>query len=401
MTKNVILITGIPQGEYFELAKNLEDKYDLIYYEDIKDALSLYEMIFSKINTIIYFPDKVNIEENKKIISKFKAINPLAEIIIITHGKAVEKAVECMKAGAADYLIKPYSKAILLSKLNLAAETENAYTRLKQVMGKQLTNQNIVGRKMKDIIDNLISKIIKGEIISGKEIKKTLDIQLPAKVLKEIIKKPKVLIVEDDKHFGPFLKKIVGFDFAVDLAEDGATAMNLLKKNNNYDVIILDIFLPDISGEKLLPKLKEISSNFEVIVLTAYKIVDIAVDTLQHGALDYVNKPVDEEELLAKIRKAVRSRLLKLILPNLSEEIISETLPKEKRIKVLEDLYLKKKKANKPFCMGDIYLFFPGLKDSMIAEDKVISRKTLDDGLLLYIEKIENKIAKPRKKVNK
>lgn len=111
------------------------------------------------------------------------------------------------------------------------------------------------------------------------------------------MKNKKILIVDDDVHIGNMLQELLtqnGYETA--RAYSGTEALYVLK-NSSFDLVLLDLMLPGINGEDLLPMIKDIP----VIILSAKLGVDNKVDMLMQGAADYVTKPFEPKELLARI----------------------------------------------------------------------------------------------------
>jgi len=116
----------------------------------------------------------------------------------------------------------------------------------------------------------------------------------------------KLLLIEDDKVLSKNIKKSLETErFAVDSAETLENA-HVAIEVNDYDCIILDIGLPDGSGFNLLEKLRGDDNKTPVVIVTARGEVDDRVKGLNLGADDYVPKPVDSTELVARIRAVIR-----------------------------------------------------------------------------------------------
>ncbi|MDE5873406.1 MAG: response regulator transcription factor [Lachnospiraceae bacterium] len=114
----------------------------------------------------------------------------------------------------------------------------------------------------------------------------------------------KVMIIDDDVYIGNMLKEALsneGYDSIQ--AYSGTEALLLLEKEEP-DVILLDLMLPGLSGEELLPKIK----NIPVIVVSAKIGIDDKVDLLLGGAADYITKPFEVRELMARIKVQLRNR---------------------------------------------------------------------------------------------
>ncbi|NNN09054.1 MAG: response regulator transcription factor [Acidimicrobiaceae bacterium] len=119
----------------------------------------------------------------------------------------------------------------------------------------------------------------------------------------------KVLVVEDDKGIVSFLVKGLRAEgYAPFVAENGVAAVDMLRTAiDPFDLILLDLGLPGMTGEEVLQRLRLRDSTLPVIILTAREGIGEKVRGLDLGANDYVTKPFAFEELLARIRAAIRS----------------------------------------------------------------------------------------------
>lgn len=118
----------------------------------------------------------------------------------------------------------------------------------------------------------------------------------------------KILIAEDDPDLGKQLSKILKEDYAVDLADDGEKALEFLNLYT-YDVIVLDLGLPLMDGLTVLRTLRDGASDNKtvpVLILSARSAASDRVDAIDRGADDFVTKPYDMEEVLARIRALAR-----------------------------------------------------------------------------------------------
>jgi two-component system, OmpR family, copper resistance phosphate regulon response regulator CusR len=117
----------------------------------------------------------------------------------------------------------------------------------------------------------------------------------------------RVLIVEDEKGILNFLKDgLKEENFAVDTAQDGNTGLEMAL-TNEYDVILLDWMIPGISGIEVCRRIRKENDSVPVIFLTAKDTLQDTVFGLESGANDYIKKPFEFEELLARIRVQLRS----------------------------------------------------------------------------------------------
>ncbi|MGC8595648.1 MAG: response regulator transcription factor [Candidatus Kryptoniota bacterium] len=112
----------------------------------------------------------------------------------------------------------------------------------------------------------------------------------------------RILLVEDDQSLQRTLKKLfITQHFAVDVTANGKEAI-FLAKTNDYDIVVLDLMLPDISGFEVCTELRKGSVNVPILMLTALDEVDNRIRGLDTGADDYLPKPFHAGELLARIR---------------------------------------------------------------------------------------------------
>lgn len=116
----------------------------------------------------------------------------------------------------------------------------------------------------------------------------------------------KLLVVEDDRTVGQYVKRgLEEAQYLTDWVTDGAEALAQLG-TTAYDLVVLDLRLPGLSGFEVLRTLRDRGQTMPVMVLTAQDSVDFKVDALRAGADDYLTKPFAFEELLARIEALSR-----------------------------------------------------------------------------------------------
>src|SRR3989339_815780 len=118
----------------------------------------------------------------------------------------------------------------------------------------------------------------------------------------------KVLIIDDDHGIRVSLSNILKLKEyrpnAAASAQEGITEIG----KTSYDVIILDMRLPDMNGLECLKVIKKNDPDIPVIMLTAYGDIKTAIEAMRSGAFDYLNKPISNDEILMVIEKAQRQR---------------------------------------------------------------------------------------------
>ncbi len=131
----------------------------------------------------------------------------------------------------------------------------------------------------------------------------------------------KILVVEDEPHVAEILLRILKeAGYKVTHESDGKIATTLIKQKK-YDLILLDVMLPYVNGDKILQNIREKSISTPVIMLTAIGTQESIVKNLNIGADDYIVKPFKVDELLARVNAVLR-RGLKVSKPEKSDEII-------------------------------------------------------------------------------
>lgn len=116
----------------------------------------------------------------------------------------------------------------------------------------------------------------------------------------------RVLLIEDERKVADFIARgLRAEDFAVDVAYDGLSGWELAA-SVDYDVIILDLLLPGLSGTELLCRLRRKGSKAAVLVLTARDATSDKVENFEAGADDYLTKPFAFAELLVRVKALLR-----------------------------------------------------------------------------------------------
>jgi DNA-binding response OmpR family regulator len=115
----------------------------------------------------------------------------------------------------------------------------------------------------------------------------------------------KILVVEDDHTIAQAIKEGLEETFAVDIAYEGEEGY-LSASNDDYDLLILDVMLPGLSGIEIAKKLRQESNHTRILMLTAKDNLSDKIRGLNTGADDYMVKPFSFEELLARVRALLR-----------------------------------------------------------------------------------------------
>jgi len=170
------------------------------------------------------------------------------------------------------------------------------------------------------IVIDLLIRYVSRRMREAKELKErlaALDIGLrldfthEAKSLKRVeVAKPyaRILAVDDEAIVLDSLRKIlVAAGYAIDTVESGREALGLVQRNK-YDFVFTDLKMPEMDGLDVVKGVKHFSPESDVIVITGYATIESAVNAMKYGAMDYVQKPFTEDELVDFTRKCLIRR---------------------------------------------------------------------------------------------
>ncbi len=158
-----------------------------------------------------------------------------------------------------------------------------------------------------------------------------LDFTREAKTLKRAeVENPKarILCVDDEGVILDSFRKILVLDgYAVDTVENGKQALGLIQ-THSYDFVFTDLKMPEMDGVEVTKAVKHIRPDIDVIIITGYATVETAVECMKYGAMDYVEKPFTEDELLEFTKKSLIKRedkISKMLKPKVQITQLKET----------------------------------------------------------------------------
>ena len=270
---------------------------DDIPYELIGDKGKVKEIINNLLTNAIKYTDQGSINLNIKCIND---TNKNISNIIIT-------CQDNRKGIKAEHISRLFNKFDRLDiEKNTTAEGTGlglAITKsLVEMMDGKINVQSQYGKGSLFMvqISQKISKLIKP--ITDKDVSKIYNVQNENTVL---YKGKKLLVVDDNKlNIKVARRALKDFNFVIDECYDGKECLEKINSGNTYDLILMDIMMPNMNGEKCIAELKNLKSfNTPVIALTADAIAGVKEKYLKEGFVDYIAKPFSKEQIKEKLDK--------------------------------------------------------------------------------------------------
>ncbi|HEQ71915.1 MAG TPA: sigma-54-dependent Fis family transcriptional regulator [Spirochaetia bacterium] len=151
---------------------------------------------------------------------------------------------------------------------------------------------------------------------------------------------PSILIIDDEQGIRAVLKDVLEDEgYSVLLAEDGLKGLSLLE-TNAVDLVILDVWLPNMGGIDVLKRIREDFSDVEVIIISGHANIDLAVKAVKMGAFDFLEKPLSLERTITVVRNALALEGLRKENRNLKNTLFVEDqmVGQSKQIRKIRDL---------------------------------------------------------------
>ena len=118
-----------------------------------------------------------------------------------------------------------------------------------------------------------------------------------------------VLLVDDEVEFVETFSERLGIrNISISKAFNGEEALQILETHQDIEIVILDVKMPGMNGIETLTKIKEKYPLVEVIMLSGHADVESAIDGMKQGAFDYLMKPCDMDQIIAKVTEAVSKK---------------------------------------------------------------------------------------------
>jgi signal transduction histidine kinase len=192
--------------------------------------------------------------------------------------------------------------------------------------------------------DILMSKPVQADILM-----EHIHVLLGEKKLEEAILKPKdkILVVDDDiKNLKLLQFRLKSDDYEVFTAQDGEEGVKVFEKEEDVNLVLLDIQMPKMGGIEALTKIKSLNKEVAVVMMTGYGSEQIAVEAMKKGANDYLVKPINYKEISGVIHENIEKNKLKVAQVRLTEQIKETSQDLMRRIDQLEKVNALLKEQN-------------------------------------------------------
>jgi len=209
---------------------------------------------------------------------------------------------------------------------------------------------------------------------------------------------PKILLVDDEEIIRQLLARALGEKgYIIEAVEDGNAAFEKIKKDT-FNLLITDLKMPKVDGIEVLREIKRVNPYMEVIIVTGYPTIELAVEAIRIGAFDFICKPFDLQSLLGVVERALEKQKFSINYFQLSEltalfeinkTIVAHTSLDTLLAKILDSTL----EVSKAKC-GSLMLIDEGSDELKIKVARGLSREAIDNTRVRVDEGIAGRAAK-------
>ena len=118
--------------------------------------------------------------------------------------------------------------------------------------------------------------------------------------------KPHILVIDDEQRIRDSCRMVLrSMGFTVETASDGLKGLDLIEEKH-FDILLLDLMMPNMSGFDVLSRVRDIDPDTVVIVITGYATLEHSIEAMKKGAFDFIPKPFTPDQLRAVVTKSLR-----------------------------------------------------------------------------------------------
>ena len=300
--------------------------YNVFTARNAKDGIALFATHLVKVQIVILSTTLLDMSATV-VMDTLKAMYPLPHIILLSDDISPKDVIDLMKAGASDLLKRPYHEAELSIAMHQAFDHQSTLENLNRELER--TSLMEIKTRLEAFKHHLTHR--KREHLAVKpselalffpfntsphdftetEVLKAIEDNKIHTLLKEWTK-PKVLVVDDEPHVLTGVEMALTDEFEVLMANSAKEAFEMLKTQKPpIDLVLLDIGMPEKSGDQCVEEIKKFDPYIVVVMLTAFDDFDLIIQTIRAGASDYITKPFLNRKLLEKVSYLIQYKLIR------------------------------------------------------------------------------------------
>ena len=362
MSKPLIMLINDHLEDSSSIARDLAH-FEIEIFSDIQYGLNFFQENHTYIRLIL-ISTEIKDFNFKQITDDFKLLNPSVQIIILSRQFNTKDIIEYMKQGIYDFIdLNSGLDAVKISVNNLL---EKSY-----VIDSSENHFGITQQNSEQMLLNTLTLL---DMLLLEDFNSVDDVQEISKNYSnwkktelDQVDVPSILIVEDEPECNDMFYEFLSGDFNVYSVFDGESCRDILK-TESFDIILLDLFLPDMAVSDLVQDFFNSNPSTKIIVITAFDFSREVIDVMRAGASDLLHKPVLKEEAekkevktktekketpkkTAKVEKEVKvekEKTPKKETKTEKKETPKKTVKAEKEVKEKKETVKKAKKTDEP-----------------------------------------------------
>jgi DNA-binding response OmpR family regulator len=401
----LVMIVSSDKERSDRLNDILDGRYNTIQMYASDEFSMLYDIMCLKTRVVILdsnLPD-TNMET---LISDLQSKNVMTEFIVISEDEDFETSVQLLSCGIRDILFWSFDDDTISTRIDEAVEYIDSVSRLKSLTHRFFFEHFGIEIDLSNISSWAQKRRLEGDYITFNDLLDCMPSDnRPQELFTSIIKTkilslseadvpPTILVVEDDIDAQENIRELISGDYECLFANSIAEARGYCNSDAAIDIVLLDMHLPGGMGISLIDEFKAKNEFVEIIVVTAFKELDLAIDALKKGASDYFNKPYSPVKLRLAISKVAQRLYFKKYLSMIEDHIVQYRLPYKIKLYLLNVLCERKQLKQKDVLMSDVYKFFPELTDLNMSENMVVPKSVMEDGMIIFVEELTERLTK-------
>jgi|GEM_PF-1639277 len=350
--------------------------------------------------TAVLLDLSVEDEDALSVLQKVKSKHPMIEVITLSAILKPKWAIEVMRLGG--YAFETYEATLEMMEgyITQIFDQFNLFTLAETFCRNRMTEEMDV--RLSVALEFLIKRRFEGHPLSIEELSVFFPIGNSEEATDALQKlqrhfdtndtekqnKPRVLVVEDEALVSDMLQALlIGvLHYDVVLAKSKSEALALIDNEDFFQVAILDIGLPDGHGIDLIKPLLNKNADTQVIMLTAFKDLEMITQSFKWGAVDYMTKPFQGLTFQQVVSKAVQRSIYKAFIPQSPNSLVLRYSDNTMlRIDMLKEFVAMRQKKNKDVHSREMALFLPCFRQATSYSSQGLDTATMNPGVAPFI----------------